>query len=467
MVTVAEPIVCVKNTFIDFAWAPPMGDLGRARTDLPSRGADPEDMASSTAASAEAEGFGESAAECQEGERVLSVKNTFINIEEEPAREELRRAQSDMPHQSQAASGGVGAFADQGLDAPPAPSNLSRFATLDPFEPGLDQDLAPEPGALSRYATLDGYEPMPGREPWMVMGVEFPEDTAAACRAAGECGALSTDAEAREAEEERRHGGGAPSQAQDSPVHWSEGAAPPGYVQAVVYVPVAVPLASVAGPVAAAQAWPAVETTELAATARLPEAEAAARAAATVADVPLAGSPDAAPLAPGALGLERVSRPGSVVQRFRWNVDARKLKSSDRRAVSPAFNVFFAGPVQFRPVQFKMLLRPRPADERKGGASFKRTGGRGCVELNCLQLVDPQDVHPVQFRVAVGAEIARGPVRHDFSEQTQCMLPEGSDEWDFGAQVEPKGDIFTVHLEIVAGAEAALDAPFDFDAHRR
>lgn len=60
-----------------------------------------------------------------------------------------------------------------------------------------------------------------------------------------------------------------------------------------------------------------------------------------------------------------------------WTVDARKLKASDKVAVSPAFQVPTA------PGNFRMMLLPKVVDDRKGGASFKRAKGKGLVQVKC------------------------------------------------------------------------------------
>merc|ERR1740139_242366 len=122
--------------------------------------------------------------------------------------------------------------------------------------------------------------------------------------------------------------------------------------------------------------------------------------------------------------LQRALSVNTSVFRVTWTVDARKLKSTDREAVSPPFELSFT-----REVQFKMVIRPKAVNEQRGGASFKKAKGKGSVWLRCLDEVD-RDMNPVvTFRIAVGArqqhrEEPRGPVRHDFSDRAICGLPE-------------------------------------------
>mmetsp|Transcript_52308 Transcript_52308/g.150704 ORF Transcript_52308/g.150704 Transcript_52308/m.150704 type:complete len:402 (+) Transcript_52308:77-1282(+) len=163
---------------------------------------------------------------------------------------------------------------------------------------------------------------------------------------------------------------------------------------------------------------------------------------------------------PGALGVERVSASGELVQCFRWTADARKLKSSMKKAGSPGFKVACFGG---EPMELKIFARPASISDAKGGSSFKTAKGRGSLELHCLQLPGAAGSSLVQFRFAVGSQPARGPVIHDFSEQTSCGLPDDDKWWDLSSEVDSTSDTFVVHLEVAVGAGAAL---IDFDSSR-
>mmetsp|Transcript_28630 Transcript_28630/g.62291 ORF Transcript_28630/g.62291 Transcript_28630/m.62291 type:complete len:493 (+) Transcript_28630:156-1634(+) len=139
----------------------------------------------------------------------------------------------------------------------------------------------------------------------------------------------------------------------------------------------------------------------------------------------------------------------SCIYRVRWTVDARKLVSTDREHVSPAFDLSFAGPVKF-----KMLMRPKVMSDEKGGQSFKKARGRGKVLLRCVEDLDSNAAKPVvTFRIAVGnphkQAIPRGPVRHDFSEKPICGLPEEIQQWDFTKAVDKSTHTFVVCLEVL------------------
>lgn len=137
--------------------------------------------------------------------------------------------------------------------------------------------------------------------------------------------------------------------------------------------------------------------------------------------------------------------------RIWWVVDARKLKSSDREAVSPGFELDL--PI---PVHFKMIVRPSPVHGSRGGASFKKARGKGSVEIRCLEQVEEEDDPSLTFRLAVGAdrnwgEEPRGPVQHRFSEKAIYSLPEAKKEWDFSRHVNNETQTFDVCFEIIGG----------------
>mmetsp|Transcript_8945 Transcript_8945/g.26295 ORF Transcript_8945/g.26295 Transcript_8945/m.26295 type:complete len:432 (+) Transcript_8945:68-1363(+) len=168
-------------------------------------------------------------------------------------------------------------------------------------------------------------------------------------------------------------------------------------------------------------------------------------------EVALPAAPPRAPV------LQRVFSIGSNIYRIRWTVDARRLKSTDREAVSPMFELSCTVPVQF-----KMVIRPKVVSNVRGGASFKKAKGKGAVELRCLDEVDTAMKPVVTFRFSVGSgndtskhEPPRGPVRHDFTTRAICGLPAGQDEWDFAKAVDEATQTFVVCLEISSGLPGA------------
>lgn len=147
--------------------------------------------------------------------------------------------------------------------------------------------------------------------------------------------------------------------------------------------------------------------------------------------------------------LQRAFSVASRMNRIRWTVDARKLRSTDREAVSPPFDLSYAGPVTF-----KMIMRPKAISSERGGSCFKRSRGRGTIELRCMAESDVSERPVVSFRIGVGSkdkpDKLRGPVRHDFSEKLICGLPDGQAIWDFSKSVDDVTQTFVVCLEIMS-----------------
>lgn len=148
--------------------------------------------------------------------------------------------------------------------------------------------------------------------------------------------------------------------------------------------------------------------------------------------------------------------PCGGVFRIWWIVDARKLKSSDREAVSPPFQLIL--PRALRPVQFKMILRPSSMHVARGGSSFKKARGRGSIQVRCLEQLELEDTpdQGITLSLAVGSLKTKGaptwgPLQHKFSERTTLGPEHTLREWDFAQQVDRQSQTFDVCLEILAG----------------
>merc|ERR1719264_731725 len=170
---------------------------------------------------------------------------------------------------------------------------------------------------------------------------------------------------------------------------------------------------------------------------------------------PLA-APSLPPMLPRPLGVELdVNGPH---QMLRWTADAKKLKSSDREAVSPEFQLIFQ---QEQAVKFKMVIRPTAVSTVRGGMAFRKARGKGSIELRCLDAAIM--IPPVSFRLAVcsGRDLANpelppgAPVSHDFKTRTICL---GQEEWDFTRAVDEATQCFVVCLEILPSSAAAASA---------
>jgi len=149
---------------------------------------------------------------------------------------------------------------------------------------------------------------------------------------------------------------------------------------------------------------------------------------------------------PEANSLSHTYSIGSDAHRVWWNVDARKLKGADKHTISPPFNLSLRGEVCDREFPFKMTIYAKAVSDGKGGGSFKKARGRGYVQLKCEG--DCQDaLAETVFRITVGQEPPRGPVRHNFAQSSVCGLPKEHQEFNFSKQVDEDTNLFVVCLE--------------------
>jgi len=124
-----------------------------------------------------------------------------------------------------------------------------------------------------------------------------------------------------------------------------------------------------------------------------------------------------------------------------WPMDARKVQGKDQQLVSPSFELFPG-------FSFKLLVKPRPMGDRKGQASFKKSRGWSSVEL---KLMGGMALAPkLRFLISVGGSSPRGPVDHDFSDNTMGGLVNDNCWFDFASAVEPNSSTILVSLEVLA-----------------
>jgi len=132
-----------------------------------------------------------------------------------------------------------------------------------------------------------------------------------------------------------------------------------------------------------------------------------------------------------------------------WVVDARKLYGNDKQVVSPPFDICLGA--QFPQVTFKLLIYPKSSHDVRGGSAFKKSGGRGFVQLKCEEDVSHTAAH-VAFSVTIGnghqAEPPRGPVSHNFGKRAVGGLLKSQELWDFGEFVDNESMTFNVLLEM-------------------
>eukprot|EP00930_Biecheleria_cincta_P095276 TRINITY_DN87254_c0_g1_i1.p1 TRINITY_DN87254_c0_g1~~TRINITY_DN87254_c0_g1_i1.p1 ORF type:complete len:359 (+),score=68.02 TRINITY_DN87254_c0_g1_i1:85-1161(+) len=152
--------------------------------------------------------------------------------------------------------------------------------------------------------------------------------------------------------------------------------------------------------------------------------------------------------------------PDSGMATVIWTVDAKKLRGSDKVAVSPPFQVACA------PGTFKMMLCPRTVSDRKGGASFKKAKGRGYVQVKCEAGGNSHTLGMASMNISVGPGRAdskwqsplKEPVHHNFEDCGVCSLqskadisaPDSADkdDWNFLAAVDDASQTFAVRLDL-------------------
>jgi len=146
---------------------------------------------------------------------------------------------------------------------------------------------------------------------------------------------------------------------------------------------------------------------------------------------PMANSNNPTPRAPEAealveapmpRGMTRFQNQASGEEIIEWKVEGKKLKSTDKQQVSPAFTV--------RDVPFKLLLFPVAHSDLRGGASFKNSGGKGYLQMKCEAVKEKSNL-PLQFSFYMkNSSSLRGPVTNDFFSKTVEGLPKNQQQWN-------------------------------------
>lgn len=131
--------------------------------------------------------------------------------------------------------------------------------------------------------------------------------------------------------------------------------------------------------------------------------------------------------------------------RVNWTVSALKLKSADKNAVSPPFELSF-GSEKYKNTKFKLMLFPKVNSEGRGGSSFKKSKGKGFIQLKCEADLHEEVCGTLRFRLFVSNQAPRGPVTHDFSDSAVKGLPKDLEVWDLDKAVT--NGCFTVGAEI-------------------
>jgi len=173
-------------------------------------------------------------------------------------------------------------------------------------------------------------------------------------------------------------------------------------------------------------------------------------APALIAADPCIGSHFLSAVPPTAHTISHAVSAATGVHRVVWTVDAEKLRSQERQAVSPSFELPMGESVVSR-----LVIFPKPAAGARGGASFKKSKGWGSVQLKC----EASSGFAI-FQVSIGdgsgnfPKQPRGPVRHNFADHSTCGLPKDLEQWDFGKAVSKATQTFAVCLDILPRSEA-------------
>jgi len=124
-------------------------------------------------------------------------------------------------------------------------------------------------------------------------------------------------------------------------------------------------------------------------------------------------------------GLSRTICPNSGAHTIQWTIEARKLKSSDRQIVSPAFELMG------KPIPFKLMVFPVSSTEFTGGSSFRNAGGKGFIQLKCDGTSKDMTAFPLDVSFFIHSpERWRGPVKNDFFEKPMCGLEKNVSSWN-------------------------------------
>lgn len=156
-----------------------------------------------------------------------------------------------------------------------------------------------------------------------------------------------------------------------------------------------------------------------------------------------------------AQGLDRFACPSTGACCVRWTVDARKLRSNDRFAVSPSFDLTHGSSQVSLP--FKLVINPKLSNEGRSGASFRVAKGQGSVQLKCEATREKLANAQLTFWLSAGSgrglnalRFPRGPVQHDFSQSGVRGLARGQDMWDFNSLLDEATQSFVVCLTVQA-----------------
>lgn len=131
------------------------------------------------------------------------------------------------------------------------------------------------------------------------------------------------------------------------------------------------------------------------------------------------------------------------VTRIEWIVDARKIKGTDKVVVSPPFEM----PSMFSAI-FKMMITPKFVMNGKGGASFKKSKGKGSVQLKCESQLGVNE-GSMFFQIRIGCNDCNlSCVRQEEWNFADVPLYTCQEERDFTKSLDVARQGFSVILEV-------------------
>jgi len=138
-----------------------------------------------------------------------------------------------------------------------------------------------------------------------------------------------------------------------------------------------------------------------------------------------------------------------------WVVDARKLRGTDKKAVSPDFKLPWSRSesLDVDSLTFKLLLSPKLAAQQSSRSTFKETRGHAVVQLKCSDSTVIGNDLRVAFRVSwhsQGKSLGpMGPCMHDFAKTAVSGPVPQDDEVDLNEVIDERMLTFSIYVELV------------------
>jgi len=130
-----------------------------------------------------------------------------------------------------------------------------------------------------------------------------------------------------------------------------------------------------------------------------------------------------------------------------WRVEARKLRGSDKQAVSPLFELPL-GP-SGQSMQLRIMIYPK-ASASKNPCNFRSSQGKGYIQVK-YESDTVGKLPSVKVEMSVGSgnhAQAHRSIHHDFSSNAICGLPRSDDIWDFNSSMELESNMLPIFIRL-------------------